>query len=177
VLGTAAVLSLVFSGTASAVSGTASYYDDAGYGACGTKINAATELLVAATVQEDVIAFANAERAKAGCPALRQNAALSTAAQRHSADMAAKNFLSHTGSDGSTMVVWIERAGYTRWTRAAENVAAGHATAAGVVRGWMTSSGHRADILNCALRDIGVGHQYRRNTQYGHYWTQDFGTR
>ncbi|MEU3644380.1 cysteine/serine endopeptidase inhibitor [Lentzea sp. NPDC034063] len=48
VLGAAAVLSLVFTGTASAVSGTASYYNDAGYGACGTKINAATELLVAA---------------------------------------------------------------------------------------------------------------------------------
>ncbi|SFR28219.1 Rare lipoprotein A (RlpA)-like double-psi beta-barrel [Lentzea waywayandensis] len=44
----AAILSFVFSGTASAVSGTASYYNDAGYGACGTKINAATELLVAA---------------------------------------------------------------------------------------------------------------------------------
>ncbi|SMC88845.1 cysteine/serine endopeptidase inhibitor [Lentzea albidocapillata] len=44
----AAVLSLVFSGTASAVNGTASYYNDAGYGACGTRINAATELLVAA---------------------------------------------------------------------------------------------------------------------------------
>ncbi|SDL96200.1 Rare lipoprotein A (RlpA)-like double-psi beta-barrel [Lentzea albidocapillata subsp. violacea] len=44
----AAVLSLVFTGTASAVNGTASYYNDAGYGACGTRINAATELLVAA---------------------------------------------------------------------------------------------------------------------------------
>ena len=47
-IASAAVLSFVFSGTASAVSGTASYYNDAGYGACGTKINAATELLVAA---------------------------------------------------------------------------------------------------------------------------------
>ncbi|SFR28218.1 Uncharacterized conserved protein YkwD, contains CAP (CSP/antigen 5/PR1) domain [Lentzea waywayandensis] len=136
-----------------------------------------TPQATAATVQEDVIARTNAERAKAGCPALRQNAALSTAAQRHSADMATKNFMSHTGSDGSTMVIRIERAGYTRWTRAAENVAAGHATAADVVRGWMNSSGHRANILNCALRDIGVGHQYRQNTRYGHYWTQDFGTR
>ncbi|MGW6447618.1 cysteine/serine endopeptidase inhibitor [Lentzea sp. NPDC055074] len=44
----AAVLSFVFSGTASAVSGTASWYNDAGYGACGTQINAATQLLVAA---------------------------------------------------------------------------------------------------------------------------------
>ncbi|MCX2949366.1 CAP domain-containing protein [Lentzea sp. NEAU-D7] len=131
----------------------------------------------AATVQEDVIALTNAERAKAGCPALRSNAALNTAAQRHSADMATNNFMSHTGSDGSTVVTRIERAGYTRWTRAAENVAAGHSTAADVVRGWMNSSGHRANILNCALRDIGVGHQYRPGTRYGHYWTQNFGTR
>jgi len=47
-LASAAVLSFVFSGTASAVSGTASYYNDAGYGACGTQINAGTQLLVAA---------------------------------------------------------------------------------------------------------------------------------
>ncbi|MET9226468.1 cysteine/serine endopeptidase inhibitor [Lentzea sp. NPDC003310] len=44
----AAVLSFVFSGTAAAVSGTASWYNDAGYGACGTQINAATQMLVAA---------------------------------------------------------------------------------------------------------------------------------
>ncbi|WP_434445965.1 CAP domain-containing protein [Lentzea sp. E54] len=131
----------------------------------------------AATVQEDVIALTNAERAKAGCPALRQNAALSTAAQRHSQDMAAHNFMSHTGSDGSNFVTRIERAGYTRWTRAAENVAAGQRSAADVVRSWMNSAGHRANILNCNLRDIGVGHQYRQSTTYGHYWTQNFGTR
>jgi len=131
----------------------------------------------AATVQEDVIALTNAERAKVNCPALKSNAALNTAAQRHSADMAAKNFMGHTGSDGSNFVTRIERAGYTRWTRAAENVAAGQQNAAAVVRSWMNSSGHRANILNCALRDIGVGYAYRQGTTYGHYWTQDFGTR
>ncbi|HEX7307968.1 CAP domain-containing protein [Lentzea sp.] len=131
----------------------------------------------AATVQEDVIARTNAERAKAGCPALRQDPALGTAAQRHSEDMTARNFFSHNGSDGSTFVVRMERAGYTRWTRAAENIAAGQQTAADVVRTWMNSAGHRANILNCALRDIGVGYHYRQGTTYGHYWTQDFGTR
>ncbi len=138
---------------------------------------ALTPQATAATVQEDVIALTNAERAKAGCPALRTDQALSTAAQRHSEDMAARNFVGHTGSDGSNFVTRIERAGYTRWTRAAENVAAGQQTAADVVRGWMNSAGHRANILNCALRDIGVGHQFRQNTTYGHYWTQNFGTR
>lgn len=47
-LASAAVLSFVFSGTASAVSGTASWYNDAGFGACGTQINADTQMLVAA---------------------------------------------------------------------------------------------------------------------------------
>ncbi|MFD4641864.1 CAP domain-containing protein [Lentzea sp. NPDC058436] len=150
-----------------------------------TSLIAAATLALAATlapqasaaVQDDVIALTNAERAKVNCPALKANAALNTAAQRHSADMAAKNFMSHTGSDGSNFVTRIERAGYTRWTRAAENVAAGQQNAAAVVRSWMNSSGHRANILNCALRDIGVGYAYRQGTTYGHYWTQDFGTR
>lgn len=47
-LASAAALAFAFTGTASAVDGTASYYNDTGYGACGTWINAATEWLVAA---------------------------------------------------------------------------------------------------------------------------------
>lgn len=54
-LAVAATLPLLLAGTASAdipigqpVSGNATYYDDAGYGACGTQIDAATQLLVAA---------------------------------------------------------------------------------------------------------------------------------
>jgi uncharacterized protein YkwD len=37
----------------------------------------------------------------------------------------------------------------------------------------MDSSGHRANILNCAFRALGVGHA--TGGSYGHYWTQDFG--
>jgi expansin (peptidoglycan-binding protein) len=47
-IASAVVISFTSSGTAFAVSGTASYYNDAGYGACGTQLNAATEMLVAA---------------------------------------------------------------------------------------------------------------------------------
>ena len=45
--------------------------------------------------------------------------------------------------------------------------------------GWMGSAGHRANILNCSFRDIGVGYTYLANdtgqVNYHHYWTQDFG--
>ncbi|SMD27092.1 CAP domain-containing protein [Kibdelosporangium aridum] len=129
------------------------------------------------TIQDDVVRLTNAERQKAGCPPLTAVAQLNVAAQRHSEDMAANNFMGHTGSDGSTMVTRVERAGYTGWRSLAENVAAGYRTAEDVVAGWMNSSGHRANILNCGLRDIGVGYATNPNSTYGVYWTQNFGSR
>jgi uncharacterized protein YkwD len=36
--------------------------------------------------------------------------------------------------------------------------------------GWMKSPGHRANILNCKFRYIGVG-----QNPVGQYWVQDFG--
>ena len=44
-----------------------------------------------------------------------------------------------------------------------------------VVDGWMTSSGHCANIMNGSLRVIGVGYSKRVGSTYTHYWTQDFG--
>ena len=38
----------------------------------------------------------------------------------------------------------------------AENVAAGYGNAAGVVDGWMNSRGHRENILNPSMTQIGV---------------------
>jgi len=40
----------------------------------------------------------------------------------------------------------------------------------------MNSPGHRANILNCALKEIGVGYATDSASRYGVYWTQDFGT-
>ncbi|MFG2873423.1 CAP domain-containing protein [Streptomyces sp. NPDC048337] len=117
----------------------------------------------------EVLALVNQERAAAGCPALTVNAKLTKAAQDHSADMAAHNTMSHTGSDGSDPGARITRAGYT-WSTYGENVAYGYGTAAKVMEGWMNSPGHRANILNCSFKEIGIGH-----AQPGDYWTQDFG--
>jgi uncharacterized protein YkwD len=115
-----------------------------------------------------VVELTNAERAAAGCPALSVNAQLATAARGHSADMANRGYFSHTGPDGSTMQSRVEAQGYS-WSRLAENIAAGDRTPESVVDGWMNSSGHRANIENCALTEIGVG--FDQN-----HWTQNFGT-
>lgn len=117
-----------------------------------------------------VVQLVNAERAKVGCHPLTVNAELTKAAQAHSADMAAHQNMSHTGSDGSSPGDRITRAGYS-WSAYGENVAYGYATPEQVMTGWMNSPGHRANILNCSYKEIGVG-----LAQPGSYWTQDFGT-
>nr|WSZ19528.1 CAP domain-containing protein [Streptomyces canus] len=126
-----------------------------------------------ASLQSAVIKLTNAERAKAGCAALTSNAALNKAAQRHSSDMVQRHFTGHIGSNGSTLVTRAEAAGYTGWRALAENVAGGQPTAARVVKSWMKSPEHRANILNCSLRDIGVGYAKKHGT----YWTQEFGAK
>lgn len=124
--------------------------------------------------EAEVFSLLNAERAKAGVSPLARNDKLDAAARRHSNDMACNNFMSHTGSDGSSPWDRMNQAGYT-WIRAAENIAAGYSSPASVVDGWMNSPGHQANILDADLEDIGIAHAYKSGTDYGHYWTTDFG--
>jgi uncharacterized protein YkwD len=123
-------------------------------------------------VSQQIVALVNVERSRAGCGPVSADAALARAAQRHSADMAARDYFSHTSPDGTTFAERIRAAGYSGGT-IGENIAAGQTTAKAVMRNWMSSGSHRANILNCAYRDIGVG--YATGGSYGTYWTQTFG--
>ncbi len=124
-----------------------------------------------------VVDLVNAERASAGCAPLQVNFKLAAAAQGHSEDMAFNDFFSHTGSDGSNAGERIAAQGYS-YSTWAENIAAGYATAASAVNGWMNSSDHRANILNCNLQETGVGYYYLANDtgseNWHYYWTQVF---
>ncbi|MGW3285038.1 CAP domain-containing protein [Streptomyces sp. NPDC001002] len=117
-----------------------------------------------------LVALVNSERAKAGCAALTVDRKLGRAARSHSRDMAAHQKLSHRGSDGSTLVDRYARVGYA-WSAGGENIASGYPTPEAVMAGWMHSSRHRANILNCRFKEIGVG-----RAGPGDYWTQDFGS-
>jgi len=128
---------------------------------------------------QDVVNLTNQNRAQHGCAPLTLNDQLTQAAYGHSMDMALNDFFSHTGSNGSTHIERANNAGYAS-TYIAENIGVGYRTPQDVVTGWMNSPGHRANILNCALKEIGVGYYYLRNDPgritYSHYWTQVFGT-
>lgn len=125
-----------------------------------------------------VIALVNQERAAVGCPALVANDTLARVAAAHSRDMAEHDFFDHPGSDGRSPFQRMADAGY-RATTAAENIAAGASTPDKVVQLWMHSPGHRANILNCAYRETGVGYVADPGDRlnYGVYWTQVFGAR
>ena len=126
-------------------------------------------------VTTQVVTLTNAERAKAGCGPLAVNATLTAVAQAHSQDMATNNYFDHNSQDGRTPFDRMTAAGY-RYSTAAENIAAGQRTPQDVMTAWMNSPGHRANILDCALKQIGVGYATGSSSQYGVYWTQDFGT-
>jgi uncharacterized protein YkwD len=119
-----------------------------------------------------VLALTNSERAKAGCKALSMNSKLTSAAQSHSADMAANNYFSHDSQDGRSPFDRMKDVGYS-FSAAAENIAMGQRTPADVMTAWMNSPGHKANILNCTYTQIGVG--YALNKAGSPYWTQDFG--
>jgi uncharacterized protein YkwD len=125
------------------------------------------------TFEGTVLTLVNQERARSGCAKLTADSRLVKAARAHSADMAARNYFDHTTPEGVTFDKRITNAGY-RFSRAAENIAAGQSSPASVMDAWMNSSGHRANILNCGLRNLGVGVIY--STGGRAYWTQDFGT-
>lgn len=110
-----------------------------------------------------------------GAAPLAWNAPLTQASLVHSDDMAAANFFSHTGSDGSNAGQRATAAGYL-WQSWGENIAAGQPSVALVMAGWMASPGHCANIMQERLRDIGVACvSGGASNTYRTYWTMTLG--
>ncbi|NDJ34851.1 MAG: CAP domain-containing protein, partial [Chloroflexi bacterium] len=124
---------------------------------------------------EALLQLGNAVRCEAGLTPVALSEPLSEAAYRHSTDMALNAFFDHAGSDGSDVGTRAADAGYS-WRAVGENIAAGVADARTVHALWMDSPHHRDNILNGRYTAMGVGHVLAPDTEYGHYWTQVFGT-
>ncbi|KUF18564.1 CAP domain-containing protein [Streptomyces silvensis] len=120
--------------------------------------------------EAEVLALVNQERAEAGCRPVRSDTALADLAGAFSADMATRDFFAHTDPDGATPWDRAEKAGIA--DLGGENIARGQVDAPSVMAAWMASPGHRANILNCDYRTMGVGAHFAPG---GPWWTQDFG--
>jgi uncharacterized protein YkwD len=130
-----------------------------------------------------VIVLVNQIRSRQGLPPLVEQASLRDAAEWYAGDMASGAYVDpdhydRLGRDVEARVTALgySHEGFVSW-RAAENIAAGAGSAQAVVDDWMASSEHRANILDPALCETGVGYAYGAATAQRHYWAQDFGCR
>lgn len=118
--------------------------------------------------EKEVIRLVNVLRGQYGLSSLTENWELSRVARYKSQDMHDEGYFSHTSPTYGSPFTMIKNFGISYKT-AGENIAMGYKTPQEVVRGWMNSSGHRANILGSGYTQIGVGY-----VADGNYWTQMF---
>jgi len=123
------------------------------------------------SLESEVVRLVNVERSKNGLGPLTQNWELSRVARYKSQDMMNKGYFSHTSPTYGSPFRMMESFGI-RFSAAGENIAKGQRTAAEVMRDWMNSPGHKANILNGSYQQIGVGVAKDKAGRF--YWTQMF---
>ncbi len=118
---------------------------------------------VPAALGSNVIQELNRVRAAHGLRGLRPSRALAASARRHSSQMGRRGFFDHKSADGTPFWRRIERfygdTGFRKWA-VGENIFWQSPTtlaALTVVRSWMTSQGHRENVLSRQWREVGVG--------------------
>jgi len=128
------------------------------------------EILRAA--EQEVYEMTNAYRNYMGKALFKLEDRTTTAARKHSEDMANNNYFQHNSLDGSKFSARLTAEGIS-WSGAGENICAGAGDAINMVIGWIGSSGHRKGMLT-DFKYIGVGAAYSSSADYGIYCTQDF---
>ena len=112
----------------------------------------------AASHAEQVLALVNAERKKVGLKPLALSQRCQAQADKRAKEICQRGRFNHKGAfNGLRGYGWM-----------GENIAKGYRSPAAVVRGWMHSKGHRANILSPKFTHLGVG------VCRGH-WVQTFG--
>ena len=117
----------------------------------------------------EVVRIVNEERARYGIGPVRHDIAY-----QYCADIRAEELtrhFSHTRPNGRAWNTALEESGLSNLYMA-ENIAMGYATPAQVVAGWMSSDGHRANILNGTYNHLMVG--CRQGSDGALYWVQLF---
>ncbi|RXT06605.1 hypothetical protein EIZ39_14965 [Ammoniphilus sp. CFH 90114] len=120
---------------------------------------------------QQVVNLVNAERAKVGLAPLKLNTSLASVAKVKAEDMRDQNYFSHTSPKYGSPFDMMKSFGI-KYSYAGENIAAGQKTPEEVMKSWMNSPGHKANILSSNFTEIGVG--FAKGGSYGTYWVQQF---
>lgn len=131
-------------------------------------ISAAYDNAELAGYADRIAELVNSERAAYGLNPVKVSPKLSEAANTRAREL--KQSFSHTRPNGTSCFTAISELGIT-YRAAAENIAYGQKSPESVMKAWMNSSGHRANILNASMEYIGVGAVYNNGV---YYWSQFF---
>ena len=122
-------------------------------------------------LERKIYRLTNEARRKHGAPSLTWETSLRDIARAHSVDMLRGNYFSHMSPDGRSPHDRI-RSGYPfGLSSTGENIWMGTGHDPGdttrlariIVNNWMSSAGHRQNLLNPEFTDIGVGVAARGN--------------
>ncbi len=137
------------------------------------------------TLDRATLCLMNAERRAHGRSSLRAAPSLTRAARDYANAMVRQRFFDHVSPGGSTMLTRVRATAYLHRAGAyslGENIAWGGGslgTPRAIVRAWMDSAGHRANLLNPRFRDVGIGIAagVPPGGMAGGTYVTDFGTR
>ena len=112
-------------------------------------------------------------RAIHGKTALKYCPTASSAAYKHSLDMATRGYVDHYNPEGEDPGQRLKNEGLTLLGYG-ENIAAGYLDAYEIANGWYNSAGHRANLLNSNHEYLGIGIARLEGSPYRYYGTQNF---
>ncbi len=120
--------------------------------------------------------YGNLARRDNGMPPLRWNAPMTRAARWFdwdSVENRTEPYCGHQDTQGGWPGDRVKTFGY-QGSAGGENCYCGYMEPQAAIAGWMNSPGHRANLLNSEVREIGMGYYVRTSDGRG-YLTQDFG--
>lgn len=123
-------------------------------------------------IQYRMLDAVNALRQSAGAPALTLNSSLNAAAATHARDMAMQNRPWHFGSDGSSPIDRINRAGYNG-RLVGENISETYETELETLAAWMEEPQTRDVILDKTAQELGFSWHQENNGKI--WWTMIIG--
>lgn len=119
----------------------------------------------------EVFDLVNQQRSTNSQSALTYSTEASKVAQAKAEDMAANNYFSHTSPTYGSAFDMLKANGVS-YSSAGENIAKGQTSPSSVMKAWMNSSGHRANILSSSYRSVGIG--CAADSSGTLYWVQVF---
>lgn len=124
----------------------------------------------------EVLRLVNIERANVGVAPLVLDGALCNAANMRAIEMDCTGVFGHKRPNDHSCFEVYDICNVEWQSACGENIAAGQATPEDVMKSWLSSAGHKANILSPEYTKMGLGYSNSGcgAGEYSHYWAQEF---